>query len=142
MGAYFDLPHCVLRKFGYITSLWNFSSHSGLDRFRHDRSIVEMCCQLSSTKVDVQNVINWTVVGRARQALSTARFRRAGSLATAATCFSFSSHLLNEKIVICTREWVLLVDCISTCQLFVCLILSCRSPDYTGAGSRYLTAPI
>ena len=62
------------------------------------------CCQLSSRKVDAQSVINWTVVGqlinntselrrsttlvyrRDRQALSTARFCRAGQLATAGTC--------------------------------------------------------
>jgi len=101
--------------------------HSGFRKFRHDRSIVETCYQLSSTKVDAQSVINWTVVGQLswqyntkiiqykickasccrgfrgaippssdsrplvyhsdRQALSTVRFRRAGQLATASTCW-------------------------------------------------------
>ena len=80
------------------TSVWNFVLNSVLSNFRHDGSIVEICYQLSSTKVDAQSVINWTiVVGQLtvspssdsrplayhsdRQALSTARFRRAGLLA-------------------------------------------------------------
>ena len=46
--------------------------NSGLWKFRHDRSAVEMWSlalaipgifQLSSTKMDAQSVINWTVVG-------------------------------------------------------------------------------
>jgi len=58
-----------------------------------------MCYQLSSRKVDAQSVTNWTVDNTSelrrstavvyhsdRQALSTARFRRAGQLATADTC--------------------------------------------------------
>ena len=78
------------------TSLW---------KFRHDISIVETFYWLhSSTKVDAQSLINWTVVGHQvdntselrrlttvvyrsdRRALSTARFGRAGQLATADTC--------------------------------------------------------
>jgi len=59
--------HCVMSKFGYLqnkgTFLWNFAAYSGLIKFRHDRSIVEMCYQLSSTQVDAQSVINWTFVG-------------------------------------------------------------------------------
>ena len=47
------------------TSLWNFfAPNSGLEKFHHDRSIVEMYYQLSSTKVDAQSVINWTVAGQ------------------------------------------------------------------------------
>jgi len=38
--------------------------HSGFRKFRHDRSIVETCYQLSSTKVDAHSVISWTVVGQ------------------------------------------------------------------------------
>ena len=40
------------------TSLWNFAPNSGLRKFRHDESIVEMCYQLSSRKVDAQTMIN------------------------------------------------------------------------------------
>ena len=39
-------------------------SNSGLRKFRHGISIVEACYQLSWTKVDVQSVINGTVVGQ------------------------------------------------------------------------------
>ena len=81
------------------TSLWNFVLNSGLRKLRHGISIVETCYQLSSRKVDAQNVINWAVVGQLsrrsttivyridRQALSTARFYRTGQLATADTWF-------------------------------------------------------
>ena len=89
------------------TSLWNFVLNSGLRKFRHGIrhgiSIVETCYQLSSRKMDAQSVINWAVVGQLsryelrrsttivfhtdRQALSTARFCRAGELATAGACF-------------------------------------------------------
>ena len=59
---------CVVQKFGYlqnkVTSLRNFTPNSGLRKFRHDRSIVEMCCRLSSRKVDTNSVINLTVVGQ------------------------------------------------------------------------------
>jgi len=35
-----------------------------LEKFAtHGTSIAALCCQLKSTEVDVQNVINWTVVG-------------------------------------------------------------------------------
>ena len=35
-----------------------------LEKFAtHGTSIAASCCQLNSTAVDVQNVINWTVVG-------------------------------------------------------------------------------
>jgi len=65
------------------SSLWNFAHNSRLRKFRHDRSIVEACYQLSSRKVDSQSMMNWTVSSiaivyhRNRQALSTARFCRA-----------------------------------------------------------------
>jgi len=70
----------------------------GLRKFRHDTSIVETCCQLSSAKVDAQSVITGpssasyvenTRHGRRlvyhtdRLLLSAARCRRAGSSATA-----------------------------------------------------------
>ena len=60
-------PACILRKFGYLQSkstfFWNFVPNSRLRKFRHGISIVEACYQLCSTKMDAQNVINWTVVG-------------------------------------------------------------------------------
>jgi len=40
------------------TSLWNFVLNSVLRKFRHGISIIETCYQLSSRKVDAQNVIN------------------------------------------------------------------------------------
>jgi len=46
------------------TSFWNFFINSGFRKFRHSISIVEASYQLSSTKVDAQSVINWTVVGQ------------------------------------------------------------------------------
>jgi len=64
------------------------SYNSGLRKFRHGQSIVETCYQLSSTKMDAQSVINWTVDNACNgrplvchtdpPALSTARFRCAG----------------------------------------------------------------
>ena len=45
---------CIVGKFGDLDQTLN------LRNFRHDRSIVEMCHQLSSTKVDAHSVINWT----------------------------------------------------------------------------------
>ena len=62
-------PACILRKFGYLQSkstfFWNFVPNSRLRKFRHGISIVEACYQLCSTKMDAQNVINWTVNLRA-----------------------------------------------------------------------------
>ena len=46
------------------SSLWNFAHNSGLRKFRHRRSIVETCYQLSSRKVDSQSMMNWTVIGQ------------------------------------------------------------------------------
>ena len=51
-------------KIRVLTSLWNFAPNSGLRKFRNGISIVEACYQLSSRKVDAQNVINWAVVGQ------------------------------------------------------------------------------
>jgi len=82
------------------TSLWNFVLNSG---FQQCMSIFEMCYQLSSTKVDAQSVINWTVVSQlswqylrlstavvyhkwSSSSLSAAWFCRAGPLATADSC--------------------------------------------------------
>ena len=65
--------------------------------------IAETCYQPSFKKIDTHSVMNWTVISQLiwqqpicddrplvyhsdRQALSTARFRRAGPLATADTC--------------------------------------------------------
>jgi len=84
------------------TSLLNFAPNSGLRKFRHGISIVEMCYRLILRKMDAQSVKNWTVVGQLswdtpsfdsrllvshtdRRALSTARFHRAGQSATADT---------------------------------------------------------
>jgi len=82
------------------TSFWNSVPNSELGKFRVGISIVEMCYRLSSTKMDAQLVINWAVVAACdnrplvyhsnRQALSTARFRRTGQMATADT-LSFPS---------------------------------------------------
>jgi len=88
------------KKLGYIP-LELFFINSGLRKFSHCMSIVEMCYQLSSSKVDAESVINLTVVGRRqclrngrqlvyhsdRQALSTPQFCRAGLLATADACW-------------------------------------------------------
>jgi len=66
-GNFLRLIHqWVVTKFRYLnkgTSIWNFVLNSGLRKFRHGISIVETCYQLSSTKVDAQRVINWTVFG-------------------------------------------------------------------------------
>ena len=49
--------HCIIRKLGYLqnkgTCLWNSAPNSRFRNFfaRHDRSIEEMCYQVSSTKV-------------------------------------------------------------------------------------------
>jgi len=95
--------HCVIRKFGYLhnkgTSLRNFAPISGLRKFRHGIPIVETCYQPSSRRVDAQSVINRTVVDQLswqcllaptlvhyfitviiKFSVSTARFRRAGSV--------------------------------------------------------------
>jgi len=47
-----------------LVESWNFLSNSGLRKFRHGISIVKMCYQLSSKKVDAQSMINWTVVSQ------------------------------------------------------------------------------
>ena len=54
-----SILQCALRKQGEI--LWIFAPNSG---FRHGISIVKTCYRLRSRKVDVQIVINWTVVGQ------------------------------------------------------------------------------
>jgi len=41
-----------------------FFLNSGLTKFRHGISIVEIHYQLSSRKVDAQGVMNWAVVGQ------------------------------------------------------------------------------
>jgi len=85
------------------TSLWNFVVNSALRKFHHDESIVEM----SSTQLDGGGRSERDKLERRRspkltippssdgrplvyhsdsQALSTARFRRAGSEATADIC--------------------------------------------------------
>jgi len=54
VGAAFDhaVLHCVLRKFGYLqknkdTSLWNFFLNSGLKKYRHGISIIELVINLA-----------------------------------------------------------------------------------------------
>jgi len=69
MWASFHPSYTVLKGNSVIcknkgTSLWNFAPNSGFRQFRHGISIVETCYQLSSKKVDAQNVINWSVVGQ------------------------------------------------------------------------------
>ena len=59
MGASFD--QCILRKFRYLQNNGIFLN-SGLISPRHFDC--RTCYQLSSSKVDVQSVINWTVVGQ------------------------------------------------------------------------------
>ena len=46
------------------TSLRNCVPNSDFLQFRFGVSIVETCYRLSSTKMDAQSVINWTVVGQ------------------------------------------------------------------------------
>jgi len=46
------------------TSLWNFVLKSRHWKFHHGISIIKMCYQLCSRKVDAQSVINWAVVGQ------------------------------------------------------------------------------
>ena len=71
MGFFRPVLHCVLKTFRYLqnkgTSLWNFFLNSGPGKFRHGVSIIEACYQLSSRKVDAQNVIN---LGRRRSTKS------------------------------------------------------------------------
>ena len=103
--ASFDVSYAVLYGNSVRTSknkrisLWNFARNSELLKFHHERSIVEMYCQLCLTKVDAQRLIDRRqsaeltmppssdsrplVYHSDRPALSTARFRRAGQLATA-----------------------------------------------------------
>ena len=69
MWASFHPSYTVLKGNSVIsknkgTSLWNFVLNSGLRKFRHGMSIVEMCYQLSSRKVDAQSVMNWAIVGQ------------------------------------------------------------------------------
>jgi len=69
MWASFHPSYTVLKANSVIsknkgTSLWNIVLNSGLRKFRHGTSIVEMCYQLSSRKVDDQSVINWAIVGQ------------------------------------------------------------------------------
>ena len=65
MRASFQQYYTGLKKSGYLqNSLWNFAPNSELRKFCFRISIVEMCYQLSSTKVDAQSVINWTVVSQ------------------------------------------------------------------------------
>ena len=52
---------CVSTKIRVLT-IRNFVPKSGLRKFCFSRSVVETCYRLSSTKVDAQSVINWTVV--------------------------------------------------------------------------------
>ena len=72
MWAFFHPSYAVLKANSVIsknkgTSLWNFVLNSGLRKFLHGISILEMCYQLSSRKVDAQSVINWAVVGQLSQ---------------------------------------------------------------------------
>jgi len=108
--AFFRLSYTVLKgKWGIFknkgTSLWNFVPNFGLREFCFGISIVETCCRFSSTKggrsegdkLDSRRSTKLTVspssdarplefITGDRQALSTARYSRAGQLATADTC--------------------------------------------------------
>jgi len=70
VGASFHLSYTVLKGNSHIcrnkgTLACNFVPNSGLGgTFCFGKSIVETCCRLSSSKVDAQSVINWTVVGQ------------------------------------------------------------------------------
>jgi len=63
MEAFFDLSYMVLQgnvqKKG--TPLSNFILNYGLRKFVHSTFIIKTCCQLGSTQVDAQSMINWTV---------------------------------------------------------------------------------
>ena len=61
--------HYVIRKFIYLQKTRVLPSGMllytlDLRKFRHRISIVEVCYQLSSRKVDAHSVINWTVVAK------------------------------------------------------------------------------
>jgi len=110
--AFFRLSYTVLKgKWGIFknkgTSLWNFVPNFGLREFCFGMSIVETCCRFSSTKggrsegdkLDSRRSTKLTVspssdarplefITGDRQALSTARYSRAGQLATADTFVS------------------------------------------------------
>jgi len=96
-GGYWTYPTVCCNEIGIHVSTkvrvglfpyGTLSYNSGLRKFRHGQSIVETCYQLSSTKMDAQSVINWTVDNACNgrplvchsdpPALSTARFRCAG----------------------------------------------------------------
>ena len=64
-GVLFFLTHGVYYIYKSTgNAIWNFVINSGLTKFRHDKSIVKMYHQLSSTKLNAQSAINWTVVGQ------------------------------------------------------------------------------
>jgi len=60
MEASFDLLYTAIKTIGIYgntgISLWNSALNSGFRLFRHGISIVEMCFQLSFTKMDAQSV--------------------------------------------------------------------------------------
>ena len=106
--------HCDLRKLGYLQKQGYFPLifllNYGLRKFPpRGTSIVERAINLVREKVDAQSVISWTIVcqlswqyfrrsttvfyRRDHRTLSTARFCRAGQLATADTCLSFQSDV-------------------------------------------------
>ena len=133
------------------TSLGNLFLYSGLRKLRHGILIVETCYQLGSRKADAQSLKNWTVVGqpswrylraptldhwlvyrRDRQALSTARFCRAGQLATADSCFvQWISHKSSDALL------VLACICRPTSRLLSKLIAyNCHTSSLTN-GTAY-----
>ena len=118
MDASFDQSYAVIYWNSGIyknkgTSLWNFFLNSWLRQFRHGISIVEPAIEEMWTLRSWwtgQSLINWVdntseprrstavVCRRDRHALSTARFCRAGQLATGDTCFRSQS-----QVFVCIR---------------------------------------
>jgi len=69
MKASFNLSYLVLyRNLGISknkgTSLWKFAPNSAFRKFHHSISIVKVCYQLSSRKVDAPSIINWAILGQ------------------------------------------------------------------------------
>ena len=110
-GFFQPVLHCVVRKFRDLQKLWHFFLNSGLRKFRHDISskhAINLAQErLTLRTLLVSRVDNTSELRRStavvylcdHQALSTARFRCVGQLATADTFFS---KLLMLLVLVCS----------------------------------------
>jgi len=80
------------------TSLGNFVPNSGLRKFHFGISVVKTCCQLGSTKVDAQSVINWTVIGQLSLQYLTKLWRSTISLPQGSSSSVYSTISLHGFI--------------------------------------------